>query len=41
MRQENAIFDSAMRSLSAMVAEAVVQSYDFSQFGVLADVGGG
>ena len=39
--EENAIFDSAMTSLSAMVAEAVVQSYDFSQFGVLADVGGG
>jgi hypothetical protein len=39
--EENAIFDTAMTSLSAIVAEAVVQSYDFSQFGVLADVGGG
>ena len=39
--EEGAIFDTAMTSLSAMVAEAVVQSYDFSRFGVLADVGGG
>ena len=39
--EERAIFDTAMTGLSAMVAEAVVQSYDFSRFGVLADVGGG
>lgn len=39
--EESAIFDSAMTGLSAMVAEAVVQRYDFSRFDVLADVGGG
>jgi hypothetical protein len=39
--EENTIFDTAMTGLSAMVAEAVVHSYDFSRFGVIADVGGG
>jgi len=39
--EESAIFDTAMTGLSARVAEAVVQSYDFSRLGILADVGGG
>ena len=36
--EESAIFDAAMTGLSAGVAEAVVQSYDFSEIGVLVDV---
>ena len=39
--EEGEIFDAAMTGLSAPVAEAVAQSYDFSGIGVLADVGGG
>ena len=39
--EEGAIFDAAMTGLSAPVAEAVAQSYDFSSIGVLVDVGGG
>ena len=39
--EDSAIFDAAMTGLSAPVAEAVAQSYDFSRIGVLADVGGG
>src|SRR5215210_1014980 len=39
--EEDAIFNAAMTALSAGVVEAVVQSYDFSGIGVLADVGGG
>ncbi|HVF02191.1 MAG TPA: methyltransferase [Rubrobacteraceae bacterium] len=39
--EESAIFDAAMTGLSAGVAEAVVQSYDFSGSSVLVDVGGG
>ncbi|CAN5335391.1 methyltransferase [soil metagenome] len=39
--EESAIFDAAMTGLSAGVAEAVVQSYDFSEIDVLVDVGGG
>ena len=39
--EEGEIFDAAMTGLSAPVAEAVAQSYDFSRVGVLADVGGG
>ena len=39
--EEGEIFDAAMTGLSAPVAEAVVQSYDFTGVGVLADVGGG
>ena len=39
--EERAIFDATMTGLSAVVAETVVQRYDFSRFGVLADVGGG
>jgi hypothetical protein len=39
--EEGAIFDAAMNSLSTIAASAVVDSYDFSGIGVLADVGGG
>ena len=39
--EEGEIFDAAMTGLSAPVAEAVAQSYDFSNIGVLVDVGGG
>jgi hypothetical protein len=39
--EEGAIFDAAMTGLSALAAEAIVGSYDFSGIGVLADVGGG
>lgn len=35
------IFNNAMTSFSAMAAGAVVQAYDFSGIGTLADVGGG
>jgi hypothetical protein len=39
--EEGAIFDAAMNSLATPAASAVVASYDFSAFGVLADIGGG
>src|SRR5215203_5738594 len=39
--EEGAIFDAAMTELSALAAEAIVGSYDFSGISVLADVGGG
>jgi hypothetical protein len=39
--EEGAIFDAAMNSLATTAAGAVVDSYDFSEIGVLADVGGG
>ncbi len=39
--EEGAIFDAAMTGLSSLAAEAVVQGFDFSQIGVLVDVGGG
>src|SRR5918998_3585054 len=39
--EEGEIFDAAMTGLSAPVAEAVAQSYDFSNISVLVDVGGG
>ena len=39
--EEDALFNAAMTGLSAGVVEAVVQSYDFSEIGVLVDVGGG
>jgi len=35
------IFNNAMTSFSAMAAGAVVQAYDFSGIGTLADIGGG
>lgn len=38
---EQAIFDAAMTANTALEAEAVAGGYDFSRFGVLADVGGG
>jgi O-methyltransferase domain/Dimerisation domain len=39
--EESAIFDEAMRSLTAPQAEAVLAAYDFSRFGIIVDVGGG
>lgn len=36
-----AVFDLAMRSLTEPVSKAVASSYDFSNAGVVADVGGG
>lgn len=39
--EEGAIFNAMMTSMSAAVVEAVVGSYDFSEIGVLVDVGGG
>lgn len=39
--EEDAVFNAAMTALSVPVAEAVVRSYDFSEIGVLIDVGGG
>jgi hypothetical protein len=39
--EEQAIFDSAMTSLSAPVMDAVAQAYDFGRFGTVVDVGGG
>jgi hypothetical protein len=39
--EESALFDGAMTGLSLAEAEAVVRSYDFSEIGVLVDVGGG
>ncbi|WP_448628263.1 methyltransferase [Geodermatophilus sp. URMC 64] len=38
---EQEIFDRAMTSLSAAVADAVAASYDFGRFGTVVDVGGG
>jgi hypothetical protein len=35
------VFDNAMTSLSKMVAKAVVEAYDFSSVGTLADIAGG
>ncbi|HZG53289.1 MAG TPA: methyltransferase [Pyrinomonadaceae bacterium] len=35
------VFDNAMTSLSKMVAKAVVEAYDFSSIGKLADIAGG
>jgi len=39
--EESAAFDAAMTELSAGESAAVLDSYDFSGIGVLADVGGG
>jgi hypothetical protein len=39
--EERAIFDAAMRSMTAQVMGAVVRAYDFSQFRTVVDVGGG
>ncbi|NMH97807.1 methyltransferase [Pseudonocardia acidicola] len=38
---ELVIFDRAMTALSAAVAGAVVEAYDFDRFGTIVDVGGG
>ena len=39
--EEQAVFDSAMSGNSRSEAQAVLEAYDFSQFGCVADVGGG
>jgi hypothetical protein len=39
--EENAIFNAGMTAGTAGVVAAIVDSYDFSRIGVLADVGGG
>jgi hypothetical protein len=39
--EESAIFDEAMRSLTAPQAAAVLAAYDFGRFGTIVDVGGG
>lgn len=39
--EANAIFNAAMTELAVGVVDAVVESYDFSPFAVLVDVGGG
>jgi hypothetical protein len=38
---EQKAFDAAMTSLSQVVSNAVVDSYDFGRFGTIVDVGGG
>ena len=38
---ESAIFDEAMRSLTATSTAAVLAAYDFGRFGTIVDVGGG
>jgi hypothetical protein len=39
--EERAVFDSAMTSNSRFEARAVLEAYNFSQFGCVVDVGGG
>jgi hypothetical protein len=39
--EEGAVFDAAMTANTALESAAVAGGYDFSRFGVLADVGGG
>ncbi len=39
--EERETFDRAMTSISGMIAQGVVDSYDFSRFGTIVDVGGG
>ena len=39
--EESAVFDAAMTGITAIQSTVVAGGYDFSQFGVLADVGGG
>jgi O-methyltransferase/methyltransferase family protein len=38
---ETAAFDSAMGAIASQIADAVLAAYDFSQYGTIADVGGG
>ena len=37
----SAVFNDAMTLLSAPVAGAAIEAYDFSQYGLIVDVGGG
>jgi hypothetical protein len=39
--EESAIFDGAMAALTGTANRAVLEAYDFSRFGTLADIGGG
>jgi O-methyltransferase domain/Dimerisation domain len=39
--EERAVFDTAMTALSRAEAGAVIEAYDFGQFGCVVDVGGG
>jgi len=39
--EESAVFDAAMAGKSASVLPAIVDAYDFTQFKVVADIGGG
>jgi len=39
--EESAIFDGAMMGTSRAVAQHVLAAYDFGQFGLVADIGGG
>jgi SAM-dependent methyltransferase len=39
--EQAAIFDAAMATFAPQTAAAIVQAYDFSQFGTVIDVGGG
>lgn len=39
--EEQAVFDSAMTGNSRTEAQAVLEAYDFSQFGCVVDIGGG
>jgi O-methyltransferase domain/Dimerisation domain len=39
--EESAIFDEAMRALTAPQMDAVLAAYDFGRFGTIVDVGGG
>ena len=38
---ESVVFDAAMRTMAAAYAAGIVEAYDFSHHGVVADVGGG
>jgi hypothetical protein len=40
-KEESEVFNQAMTGFSSMIAPAVVEAYDFSQFGTIVDVGGG
>jgi len=38
---ESAVFNEGMTGFTSVIAPAVVEAYDFSQFGTIVDVGGG
>lgn len=39
--EESAIFDGAMKALTGAANQAILDAYDFGQFGTIVDVGGG